>query len=113
MKKQATSLREELSMKTKLGAIVVFVLVQLVGSHCVHAGGLVAAWGDSSYGQTTLPAGVNSVKAIALGPEHGLALRSDGTVVAWGHDYDGDTRVPPRSEEHTSELQSRHYLVCR
>src|SRR3712207_8721189 len=29
---------------------------------------------------------------------------------------DGDTqrrRVAPRSEEHTSELQSRQYLVCR
>src|SRR3712207_7910328 len=27
----------------------------------------------------------------------------------------GETRepVPPRSEEHTSELQSRQYLVCR
>src|SRR3712207_7270150 len=23
------------------------------------------------------------------------------------------TRAPPRSEEHTSELQSRQYLVCR
>ena len=82
-------------MKTKLCATVVLVLFQLAGINRVHAGGLVAAWGDSSYGQITLPAGVNSVKAIALGPEHGLALRSDGTVVAWGHDYDGDTRVPP------------------
>src|SRR3712207_7112941 len=25
----------------------------------------------------------------------------------------GATRRPPRSEEHTSELQSRQYLVCR
>src|SRR3712207_7922937 len=25
----------------------------------------------------------------------------------------GDARVGPRSEEHTSELQSRQYLVCR
>src|SRR5664280_2713471 len=82
-------------MKTKLCATVFLVLFQLAGINRVHAGGLVAAWGDSSYGQITLPAGVNSVKAIALGPEHGLALRSDGTVVAWGHDYDGDTRVPP------------------
>src|SRR3712207_8736268 len=24
-----------------------------------------------------------------------------------------NTSVPPRSEEHTSELQSRQYLVCR
>src|SRR3712207_7947597 len=26
---------------------------------------------------------------------------------------DGDVRGTPRSEEHTSELQSRQYLVCR
>src|SRR3712207_8054356 len=25
----------------------------------------------------------------------------------------GDALLPPRSEEHTSELQSRQYLVCR
>src|SRR3712207_7446430 len=25
----------------------------------------------------------------------------------------GEAGVPPRSEEHTSELQSRQYLVCR
>src|SRR3712207_6941521 len=28
-------------------------------------------------------------------------------VSQWGHDF------RPRSEEHTSELQSRQYLVCR
>ena len=47
-------------MKTKLCATVVLVLFQLAGINRVHAGGLVAAWGDSSYGQITLPAGVNS-----------------------------------------------------
>src|SRR3712207_7730542 len=26
---------------------------------------------------------------------------------------DGEVKVPSRSEEHTSELQSRQYLVCR
>src|SRR3712207_7209758 len=30
--------------------------------------------------------------------------------VAWGEAAGGG---PPRSEEHTSELQSRQYLVCR
>src|SRR3712207_6960228 len=35
--------------------------------------------------------------------------RPDGTVVNLG--YDGAARL--RSEEHTSELQSRQYLVCR
>src|SRR3712207_7253094 len=30
-----------------------------------------------------------------------------------GPDPGGGARVPTRSEEHTSELQSRQYLVCR
>src|SRR5258707_11077533 len=28
-------------------------------------------------------------------------------------DFSGAFTAPPRSEEHTSELQSRQYLVCR
>src|SRR3712207_7389302 len=28
-------------------------------------------------------------------------------------DHRGELAVPPRSEEHASELQSRQYLVCR
>jgi alpha-tubulin suppressor-like RCC1 family protein len=52
-----------------------------------YAGGLVAAWGDDSWGQTTLPVGVNNVKAIAAGQRHSLALKSDGTIIAWGYDY--------------------------
>src|SRR3712207_7174471 len=33
-------------------------------------------------------------------------------VTAAGAEY-GDVRIQHRSEEHTSELQSRQYLVCR
>ncbi len=32
--------------------------------------------------------------AIEAGDEHGLALRSDGTVVAWGDNEDGQSNVP-------------------
>src|SRR3712207_8038689 len=54
----------------------------------------------------------NSFAAVAFG------LSDDVTVPA---DYDGDGRADlavfrpsnGRSEEHTSELQSRQYLVCR
>src|SRR3712207_8789310 len=38
------------------------------------------------------------------------AVRSRGEVVRRGS---GGMARPPRSEEHTSELQSRQYLVCR
>src|SRR3990167_10397763 len=34
-------------------------------------------------------------------------------VAALGPQHDGDTIFEPRSEEHTSELQSQSNLVCR
>src|SRR3712207_3027516 len=40
-----------------------------------------------------------------------LPLGLHAEVVA--HLSEGDLQPPPRSEEHTSELQSRQYLVCR
>src|SRR3712207_7790518 len=37
----------------------------------------------------------------------------DAVCVDGGADGDVDPTAEPRSEEHTSELQSRQYLVCR
>src|SRR5438067_3810351 len=37
----------------------------------------------------------------------------DAIIVFTNADYSGATDTPPRSEEHTSELQSRFDLVCR
>ncbi|HXD00539.1 MAG TPA: hypothetical protein VN048_14445, partial [Verrucomicrobiae bacterium] len=42
------------------------------------------AWGGNQYGQTNVPAGLNNVIAISAGGYHTLALKMDGTVVAWG-----------------------------
>src|SRR3712207_8459436 len=45
--------------------------------------------------------------------------QANGPVVAVGHSYGGAvitnaaSQVENRSEEHTSELQSRQYIVCR
>jgi hypothetical protein len=46
------------------------------------------------YGQTDVPIGLNGVVAIAAGWSHSLALKSDGTVVAWGDNSAGQTNVP-------------------
>ena len=55
----------------------------------------VAVWGRNSYyGEATAPAGLTNVTAIAGGSYHSLALRSDGTVVAWGDNFYGQTNVP-------------------
>ncbi|MEY4484181.1 MAG: hypothetical protein RL693_1633 [Verrucomicrobiota bacterium] len=51
----------------------------------------IFAWGGvgDNYGQTTIPAGLTGITAIAAGMRHNLALKSDGTVVGWGsNDYD-------------------------
>ena len=53
--------------------------------------GTVVAWG----GQTNVPANLTNVVAIAAGEGHSLALKSDGTVVAWGDNTFGQTDVPP------------------
>jgi len=58
------------------------------------AGGQLRAWGSDAAGQVTgVPAGDNYV-AIAAGDAHGLALRSDGTVIAWGQNNSGECSVP-------------------
>src|SRR3712207_7397840 len=48
---------------------------------------------------------------VEVGASAGLCLYPD----RYGYEYDGHPVGPPgpRSEEHTSELQSRQYLVCR
>ncbi|MFO1475707.1 MAG: immunoglobulin domain-containing protein [Verrucomicrobiota bacterium] len=61
----------------------------------VYGAGVVA-WGDNSYGQTNVPAGLFDVLAVVSGGDslHGLALRSDHTVTAWGDNSHGQCAVP-------------------
>jgi hypothetical protein len=56
----------------------------------------VLAWGGDSHGAAFVPFGLSNVVAVAAGAGTSLALRSDGTIVAWGGNY-GDQRynTPP------------------
>src|SRR5260370_13264485 len=63
-------------------------------SLALNSGGTVLAWGDNSYGKSTVPANLTGVTAIAAGGFHSLALKSDGTVVAWGANVSGESKVP-------------------
>lgn len=45
----------------------------------------IVAWGGNSQGQTTVPAPLADVAAIAAGEAHSLALLKDGTVITWGN----------------------------
>lgn len=47
-----------------------------------------------NYGQAIVPSNLSNAVAIAGGGYHSLALKSDGTVVAWGRNNSGQTNVP-------------------
>jgi alpha-tubulin suppressor-like RCC1 family protein/subtilisin-like proprotein convertase family protein len=55
--------------------------------------GSVVAWGQNNYGQTNVPAGLSNVVAVAGTDTASLALKADGTVVAWGG-INGETNIP-------------------
>src|SRR5688572_26106689 len=43
---------------------------------------------------TSVPASITNVVALAAGDNHSVALRKDGTAVAWGSNSDGQTVIP-------------------
>jgi hypothetical protein len=68
-----------------------------------------------------VPAGLSNVVAIAAGGGHGLALRANGTVVAWGENRHGQASVPDRladvvaiaaGEDHSLALRADGTVVA-
>ena len=49
-----------------------------------RAAGIVVAWGDNRFADSTVPADLGLVTAIAVGSTHIVALKADGTIVSWG-----------------------------
>jgi alpha-tubulin suppressor-like RCC1 family protein len=63
------------------------------GGTALQSDGTVSISGDS-FNDPSIPSTANNIVAIATGAGFYLALRSDGTVVAWGDDLSGGTDVP-------------------
>ncbi len=78
------------SLKLALAGWVVLLAVVVSGA----VTGRIVAWGDNSYLQTNIPAGLDNVIAISAGQYHSLALKSNGTVVAWGQSGAGSGSEP-------------------
>jgi alpha-tubulin suppressor-like RCC1 family protein len=74
-------------------SVSLVVFVTLCSCFCAgRAAGQVLVWGNPNL--TNVPPSATNVIALAAGDLHGLALRADGTVVAWGNNGSGQTNVP-------------------
>jgi alpha-tubulin suppressor-like RCC1 family protein len=57
--------------------------------------GTVVAWGErNEAGQANVPAGLAQVVQVAAGGSFSVALKNDGTVVAWGSNQLGQLNIP-------------------
>jgi alpha-tubulin suppressor-like RCC1 family protein len=71
-----------------------FLKSSVLGSPNVIAWEAGTGFGIGQYGETNVPPDLTNAVAIAAGGFHSLALRNDGTVVAWGRNSEGETNVP-------------------
>ena len=54
----------------------------------------VVVWGDNTYGQMNVPAGLTNAAAVSAGASHIVSVLRDGRVLAWGDGSSGQTNVP-------------------
>jgi len=49
--------------------------------------GMVAAWGDDTYGECDRPVTLSNAVALAAGEYHSVAVQENGTVIQWGTNW--------------------------
>lgn len=81
----------------------------------------MVAWGDNTYGQSTVSTSLTNVIAIAARGDFSIALKNDETVVAWGRNSNGQTNVPANLGNvikiasgyfHSMVIQSNGLITC-
>jgi hypothetical protein len=70
--------------------LVCFFLSAIVSGRPIYAVGKVVAWGDRKPPDQPL----TNLTQIAAGWLHSLGLKTDGSIVAWGGNWDGQCNVP-------------------
>jgi len=87
------------ALKTWALRVTVFCwLVAPLSAHGNEPPTAIVVWGASGDGQTNLPGGLTNVVAVSAGARHGLALKADGTVLAWGYNGDNQAEAHPLSQ---------------
>ena len=74
--------------------------------------GTGTGWGDNTYGQTTVPAGLTNVSRLAAGWYHSIALVDNGTVVGWGDNSYGEASPPAGLSDVIGIAASRNHSLA-
>ncbi len=78
-----------------LPAVVAFILAHSVASQDAP----ILAWGSDGYGAVSdTPTSADFVE-VAIGWDHGLALKVDGSIVSWGRDDKGQVTNTPSGND--------------
>ena len=85
-------------------------IAAIAGPFSMHADGTVSYRGDHEYGdEMGVPQDLAGVRAIAAGRSFALALKQDGTLVAWGSNSGGQLDVPSADISAQCVLAPRTY----
>src|SRR5439155_7928750 len=92
-----TRLRNNLTRRARLASLTLQFLATALAVIPKQAAlaaatpGVLVAWGEQAF--PYIEPGTRFVK-VAAGYSHNLALKQDGTVVAWGYNHSGRATVP-------------------
>src|ERR1051325_11708996 len=70
------------------------ISVTFGGDQQFATGRKLVIWGWNDSGQGSIPSRLDDIVAMAGGAQHSLALKTSGTVIAWGDGSAGQTNVP-------------------
>jgi len=73
----------------------------------------IITWGRDDYGQVTDAPDGNDFVAIAAGKRHCLALKSDGSLVAWGYNTYGECNVPDGTDYTAIAAGTNHSIALK
>src|SRR5512146_2706256 len=74
----------QLSASTLRRQVGLALLMTCTAASFCDAATTVVGWGDNTASQLQVPAGLTNAVEVAAGDSHSLALKTDGSVVAWG-----------------------------
>jgi alpha-tubulin suppressor-like RCC1 family protein len=96
-----------------LPAVKLVACNQRSGTVALDLAGTPIAWGSSTdLVKTSLPSDLTGLTQVALGADHGVAIRTDGTLACWGLNNKGQASPPPVSAAATQVAAgSQHSLA--